>query len=151
MSYIQSIKSPINTNHVVYKNIDFSILTRFIIVIAILLGSEVAMTNFYGFGLYIFLIISLILSLDKHLVTKILLIVSSAGLMIYSSVTMIVLLVDGLQETSLLNIISIDNLLSRILFITIFVISTLLILKEIGLNKKNLNVESTKSNNKPDY
>lgn len=144
ISYIQSLKTPINENHLSNKNLDISILVRFVIIMVMVLLSEVAVTNIYGFILYLFLTVSLVLSLDKHLVGKILLIVSSSGLMVYSLVTMIMALVEGLSKTSFFKIISVDSLISRVLFIAICVVSIILVIKEISHSKNKLQIEQNK-------
>ena len=107
-----------------------NVILRFVTFILLLLISETTITNLYGFILMILLVVGVILSTYRSLKCKIIGTVFSSGIFLYSFITMIIALAQGLGETSFFKIIPFDSLIFRFLSLGIFVIMLYLFFKE---------------------
>lgn len=107
-----------------------NIILRFVVFIILLIISEISITNLYGFFLMILFVVGIIISTNRSLVCKIVGTVFSSGVFLYSFITMIIALAEGLKETSFFKIIPVDSLIFRLLSLVAFVIMVCLFFRE---------------------
>ncbi len=99
-----------------------NVILRFVAFILLLLISETTITNLYGFIFMILLVVGIIISTKPSLKFKIIGTVFSSGVFLYSFITMIIALAQGLNKTSFFKIIPFDSLLFRFFSLGIFII-----------------------------
>ncbi len=117
-------------------------ILRFVAFALLLIISEISITNLYGFFLMILLVVGIVISTNRSIVCKITGTVFSSGVFLYSFITMIISLVEGLKETSFFKIIPVDSLIFRFFSLGIFAIMLYLLLIEIRDCKKSKNIDS---------
>lgn len=113
-----------------------NMILRFVAFLLLLVISEISITNLYGFFLMILLMVGIVISTNRSLVCKIIGTIFSSGLFLYSFITMIIALAEGLKETSFFKIIPVDSLIFRFISLGIFVIMLYLLLIEMKSIKK---------------
>ncbi len=107
-----------------------NVILRAAAFILLLLISETTITNLFGFVFMILLVVGIIISTKPSLKCKIIGTIFSSGVFLYSFVTMIIALAQGLNKTSFFKIVPFDSLLFRFFSLGIFVIMLYLFFKE---------------------
>lgn len=127
-----------NQSLIIENNRNYSLLIRFIIFIILVVMSEISVTTIYGFILYPLFLSGLVLSYNEKLWSKILMLVGSSGIFIYSMVTMILVLIDLTDISHFFDVLPIDRLLMHIANLGILIVTIILYIKE---TKKLKNAE----------
>ncbi len=107
-----------------------NVILRFVAFVLLLIISETAITNLYGFFLMILLVVGIVISTNRSLICKIIGTVFSSGVFLYSFITMIIALAQGLKEASFFKIIPVDSLIFRLLSLGIFIIMLCVFFRE---------------------
>ncbi len=128
----------INTSN---KENKLTTILRFVSFILLVVISEITITNLYGFLLMILLVTGIVISTNRSLVCKIIGTIFTSGVFIYSFITMIIALVEGLDKTSFFKIIPVDSLIFRILSLGIFIIMLIVLFMERKVTKR-INIEA---------
>lgn len=123
----------------VSKENRINVILRYVAFLLLFLISETTITNLYGFILMILLVVGIIISTNHSLICKIIGTVFSSGVFLYSFITMIIALAQGLNETSFFKIIPLDSLIFRFISLGIFVIMLyLFFIEKKGIGKEKV-------------
>lgn len=123
-----------DNQHWIKDNKNYSYIFRFVLFILLLLLSEISVTTIYGFLLYLFMIVSLILSYQNNKKLKIFQITSASMLLLYYFIMTLLVLFRLPKGTSFFDVLSFWEIMMCFGNITIFILSLFLFLKEKKLN-----------------